>query len=238
VAAGIIGTADLRLGDAVAEVLDAQIAAGGGRFRGIRRAAAWDADNAVPAHRTSPGPGLFLRDDFRAGFAHLAPRRLTFEAWCYHRQIPEVTALARAFPGTTIILNHFGGPLGVGSYAGHAKDVYAEWRQHIGELATCSNVVAKLGGINMEMNGFGWHEQPRPPGSQALAEATRHYYEFTIERFGADRCMFESNFPVDKASCSYTVLWNSFKRLTAKYSAADKARLFHDTAARVYRLPA
>jgi L-fuconolactonase len=236
VAAGIVGTATLRLGDAVAPVLDAQIAAGGGRFRGIRLGAAWDPDERVPNHRTKPGPGLFLRDDFRAGFAHLAPRGLTFEAWCYHRQIPDVTALARAFPGTTIILNHFGGPLGIGPYAGKAQEVYAEWRTSISELATCPNVVVKLGGINMEINGFGWHERPRPPGSQELAEATRHFYEFTIERFGADRCMFESNFPVDKASCSYTVLWNSFKRLTSGCSAAEKAKLFHDTAARVYRL--
>jgi predicted TIM-barrel fold metal-dependent hydrolase len=236
VAAGIVGTADLRLGKAVGEVLDAQIAAGGGRFRGIRRAAAWDADAAVPSHRTNPGPGLFFRDDFRAGFAQLAPRRLTFEAWCYHPQIPDVTALARAFPDTTLVLNHLGGPLGVGPYAGRADAVFAQWRASIGELATCPNVVAKLGGINMEMNGFGWHERSRPPGSRELADATRRYYEFTIETFGAERCMFESNFPVDMASCSYTVLWNSFKRLTAGCSAAEKAQLFHDTAARVYRL--
>jgi predicted TIM-barrel fold metal-dependent hydrolase len=236
VAAGIVGTADLRLGAAVAEVLDAQIAAGGGRFRGIRRAAAWDPDEAVPRHRTGPPPGLFARPDFRAGFAELAPRGLTFEAWCYHPQIPEVTALARAFPDTTIILNHFGGPIGIGSYAGRAASVSAEWRTSVSELATCPNVVAKLGGINMEVNGFGWHQRPRPPSSQELMEATRHYYEFAIEKFGADRCMFESNFPVDAVTCSYTVLWNSFKRLASACSAADKAALFHDTAARVYRL--
>jgi predicted TIM-barrel fold metal-dependent hydrolase len=236
VAAAIVGTADLRLGAAVGAVLDAQIAAGGGRFRGIRRACAWDPDPGVPNHRTEPGPQLFMRDDFRAGFAQLAPRGLTFEAWCYHRQIPDVTALARAFPDTTIILNHFGGPLGIGPYAGAAKEVFAEWRTHISELASCRNVVAKLGGINMEMNGFGWHERPRPPSSQELADATRHYYDVTIEKFGADRCMFESNFPVDKASCSYTVLWNAFKRIAAGCSAAEKAALFHDTAARVYRI--
>jgi predicted TIM-barrel fold metal-dependent hydrolase len=236
VAGGIVGTADLRLGHAVGPVLDAQIAAGGGRFRGIRRAAAWDADEAVPKHRTHPPPGLFAREDFRAGFAELAPRGLTFEAWCYHRQIPDVTALARVFPDTTIILNHFGGPIGVGSYAGRAGEVYAEWRTAITELAGCPNVVAKLGGINMEVNGFGWHERPRPPSSQELAEATRPYYEFTIEKFGVDRCMFESNFPVDAVSCSYAVLWNSFKRLTSACSAAERVKLFHDTAARVYRL--
>jgi L-fuconolactonase len=237
VAAGIVGTADLRLGKAVGDVLDVQIAASGGRFRGIRRACAWDPDPDVPNHRTEPGPRLFERDDFRAGFSQLAPRRLTFEAWCYHRQIPEVTALARAFPDTTIILNHFGGPLGIGAYAGKATEVFAEWRPAITELATCPNVVAKLGGINMEMNGFGWHERQRPPSSQELAEATRHYYDVTIEKFGAERCMFESNFPVDKASCSYTVLWNAFKRIASTCSASEKAALFHDTAARVYRLP-
>jgi len=236
VAAGIVGSADLRLGDAVQAVLDAHLAAGGGRFRGIRHSAAWDVDSALPGSRGNPGSGLLTRDDFRAGFKHLAPRQMTFEAWCYHPQIPEVTALARAFPDTTVILDHFGGPLGVGPYAGQADAVYAEWRTSIAELATCPNVVAKLGGINMEINGFGWHDRAQPPSSDALAQATRHYYEFTIDKFGVDRCMFESNFPVDKVSCSYTVLWNSFKRLTSSYSAADKAKLFHDTAARIYRV--
>src|SRR5207248_3448689 len=217
-------------------VLDAQLAAGGGRFRGIRQGAAWDPDVAVPPGRVTPGQGLLLRDDFRTGFRHLAPRQLSFEAWCYHRQIPDVTSLARAFPETTIILDHFGGPLGVGSYAGHADEVFAEWRTSVSELAACQNVVAKLGGINMEVNGFGWHDRARPPSSEELAQATRRYYEFTIEQFGVDRCMFESNFPVDKVSCSYVVLWNSFKRLTVNYSTADKAKLFNDTATRIYRL--
>ncbi len=236
VAAGIVGTANLRLGDVVAEVLDAQIAAGGGRFRGIRLGATWDASDEIPNHRTHPLQGLFMRQDFRAGFAHLAPRDLTFEAWCYHHQIPEVTNLARAFPDTTIILDHFGGPIGIGPYAGRADEVYAEWRTHVDELATCDNVVAKLGGINMDVNGFGWHTKPRPPSSQELLDATRPYYAYTLEKFGADRCMFESNFPVDMLSCSYTVLWNSFKRLTAGCSADEKSKLFHDTATRIYRL--
>jgi predicted TIM-barrel fold metal-dependent hydrolase len=235
-AAGIVGTANLCLGEAVGEVLDAHLAAGGGRFRGIRQSAAWDPAAALPPPRWDPGRGLLGRDDFRRGFAQLAPRQLSFEAWCYHRQIPEVTDLARAFPETTIVLDHFGGPLGVGAYAGQREAVFADWRAAIAELATCPNVVAKLGGINMELNGFGWHERPRPPSSRELLEATRPYYEFTIEQFGPERCMFESNFPVDKASCSYTVLWNSFKLLVADYAAAEKSALFHDTAARVYRL--
>jgi len=236
IAAGIVGTAYCWLGDAVAEVLDRQIAAGGGRFRGIRQGGAWHESAEVPNHRTNPAPEMYLDAKFRAGFKHLAPRGLSFEGWCYHTQIPALTDLARAFPDTVIVLDHFGGPLGVGPYAGRRDEVFAQWKQDIAPLAQCPNVVAKLGGIAMEVNGFAWHERPRPPGSEELMQATRHYYEHTIELFGVERCMFESNFPVEKVSCSYNVLWNSFKRLTTGFSATEKAALFHDTAARVYRL--
>jgi L-fuconolactonase len=236
IAAGIVGMADLTLGDAAAPVLEAHLQAGGGRFRGIRHIAAWDAAGTAIISRPMPAPHLYLDATFRQGFAQLGRYGMSFEAWCYHPQIPELTDLARAFPDTTIILNHFGGPLGVGPYAGKRDEVFAQWQQSITELARCENVVAKLGGINMDINGFGWHLRDRPPTSAELMEATRPYYEHTIERFGAERCMFESNFPVDKQSCSYNVLWNSFKRLTANYSAADKTQLFHDTATRVYRL--
>jgi predicted TIM-barrel fold metal-dependent hydrolase len=236
VAAGIVGTADLTRGDAVAPVLEAHIAAGGGRFRGIRHGATWDASDAVPNARTNPPPHLFLDPAFRRGFAQLSKYDLSFEGWCYHPQIPDLIDLANAFPDTTIVLDHFGGPLGVGPYAGKRREIFERWRADIAELARRPNVVAKLGGINMEINGFGWHERARPPTSEELLEATRPYYEHTIEQFGVDRCMFESNFPVDMVTCSYNVLWNSFKRLTRNYSAAEKAKLFHDTATRVYRL--
>ncbi len=236
IAAGIVGTVDLRLGAAAADVLDAQIAAGGGRFRGIRRGAFWHESPEIQNHRTNPPEGLLLRDDFRAGFRHLAPRKLSFEVWCAHTQIKDATSLARAFPDTVIVLDHFGGPIGVGPYAGKADEVFAFWQTQVDELARCPNVVAKLGGLNMEVNGYGWEHKPRPPTSAELAQATRRYFEHTIDRFGADRCMFESNFPVDKLSCSYTVLWNSFKRFSKGYSAAERAALFHGTAARVYRL--
>ena len=236
VAAGIVGTAHLRWGDATAEVLDRQIAAAGGRFRGIRYGATWDPSPEVRNHRTDPGPDIYLDSGFRAGFRHLAPRGLSFEGWCYHPQIPGLTELARAFPDTTIVLDHFGGPLGVGPYAGRADEVFDDWRCAIGPLAECPNVYAKLGGIAMDLNGFRWHEREVPPASEELMEASRRYYEHTIELFGVERCMFESNFPVDKLSCSYRVLWNSFKRLTAGWSAVERAYLFHDTAAQVYRL--
>jgi predicted TIM-barrel fold metal-dependent hydrolase len=236
VAAGIVGTASLSAGDAVARVLDAQLAAGNGRFRGIRQAAARDDDPAVPDHRTSPPAGLYGDPKFREGFAHLAPRGLSFEGWCYHTQLAELTELARSFPDTTIILDHFGGPIGVGPYAGQQDEVFNAWCKAIAALAGCPNVVAKLGGIAMEVNGFGWHLKAAPPDSRTLAAATRRYFEHTIEAFGTDRCLFESNFPVDKVSCSYNVLWNAFKRLASGYSAREKAQLFHDNAVRIYRV--
>lgn len=235
-AAGIVGSVNLRLGAAVAPVLEAHINAGGGRFRGIRLCAAWDASDQVPNHRANPPQHLYLDASFQRGFAQLEKFGLSFEAWCYHPQIVDLTQLARAFPGTPIVLNHFGGPLGIGPYAGKADEIFAQWKIDVTELAQCENVVAKLGGINMIENGFNWHKQPKPPTSAALMQATRRYYEYTIEVFGVERCMFESNFPVDMVSCSYNVLWNSFKRLTAGYSTEEKAKLFHDTAARVYRL--
>ena len=236
VAKGIIGTCDLKIGDAAADVLDAQIAAGGGRFKGIRLGMAWNEHPEVGNHRTNPPGDLVLRDDFRSGFKHLAPRNLSYEAWCYHPQIPDVTSLARAFPDTIIILDHFGGPIGIGPYKGRQDEVFADWKKSIDELSTCQNVMAKLGGIAMAVNGFDWHERPKPPGSQEFMEATRHYYEYMIEKFEPDRCMFESNFPVDKLSCSYNLLYNSFKRLTKDYSASEKAKLYHDVATRVYSL--
>ncbi len=236
VAAAIVGTVFLSEGDGAGAVLDAQIEVAGGRFRGIRQGATWHRDPEVPNHRTEPPEGLYADAKFRAGFAHLAPRQLSFEGWCYHTQIPQLTDLARAFPDTTIILNHFGGPLGIGPHAGRQEEIFPQWRKRVAELATCPNVVAKLGGLNMELNGFAWHERASPPGAEELMRATRAYFEHTLEVFGANRCLFESNFPVDMVSCSYNVLWNSFKRLVADASADEKARLFHDTAHRVYRL--
>jgi L-fuconolactonase len=235
-AAGIVGYADLRLGAAVREVLQAHIAAAPARFRGIRHASAWHADGQIRNAHTEPTEHLLLDARFREGFAQLAPLGLSFDAWLYHPQIPELTDLARVFPDTLIVLDHVGGPLGIGPYADQADAVHAQWKRDIDALARCPNVVVKLGGIHMPINGFGWHKRPRLPGSRELADAAAPYVLHTIERFGAGRCMFESNFPVDKVSCSYRVLWNSFKLLAADFSAAEKAALFHDTAVRVYRL--
>jgi predicted TIM-barrel fold metal-dependent hydrolase len=235
VASGIVSFADLALGERVSAVLDAHLAASP-RFRGIRHAAGWDASDQIRNSHTNPPPGLLGDARFRRGFAQLAPRGLTFDAWLYHPQLPELTDLAKAFPDTTIILDHFGGPLGIGPYAGRRTEVFAAWKTAIRALADCPNVVVKLGGLVMPLNGFGFHKREQPIGSIELAEATRDWYLHTIECFGVERCMFESNFPVDKVSVSYRVLWNSFKRLTVDFSAAERSALFHDTAVRIYRL--
>jgi L-fuconolactonase len=235
-AAGIVGFADLTLGEEVGAVLDAHLAASP-RFRGIRHAVAWDVSAEVRNAHTNPPPALLADGRFRRGFAELGRRGLSFDVWMYHPQIPELTDLAKGFPGTTIVLDHLGGPLGVGPYAGKREAIFAEWKAVIRELASCDNVVAKLGGLVMPINGHGFHHRSRPATSSELLQATRDWYLHAIDCFGPDRCMFESNFPVDKASCSYHVLWNAFKRLAADLSARDKAALFHDTAARVYRLP-
>mgnify|MGYP003627666428 CR=1 FL=1 len=236
VAAGIVGFADLRLGAKVEEVLEAHIARAPERFRGIRHASAFDDSPDIRASHTLPPRGLLGMAEFRDGFKRLAKYNLTFDAWLYHHQIPELTALARANPETTIIFDHFGGPLGIGPYEGKRDEIFTQWKNDVTDLARCPNVVAKLGGINMAVNGFGWHRRDTPPASDELAAATREWYLHAIDVFGPDRAMFESNFPVDKLSCSYGVLWNAFKKIVRDMSANEKAALFHDTAQRVYRL--
>jgi predicted TIM-barrel fold metal-dependent hydrolase len=232
---GIVGHADLRLGAGVEDLLRAHIEAGQGLFRGIRQHASWDASDDVPKSRIDPPPHLYRDGDFREGFARLAPLGLSFDAWNFHPQIPELAALARAFPETTIVLNHLGGPLGIGPYD-RRDEVFSCWQRDLSALAACANVVVKLGGIAMDLNGFGWHERDRPPTSDELAVAQRPYILHAIECFGPARCMFESNFPVEKLYVSYGVLWNAFKKIAAELSEKEKDALFRGTAERVYRL--
>ncbi|MHB8577597.1 MAG: amidohydrolase family protein [Dehalococcoidia bacterium] len=236
-AAGIVGSADFRLGDRVAPVLEAHLAASPQRFRGIRHRAAWAEPGVFPTQAAGPPAHLLLDPEFRRGFACLRVYGLSFEAWLYHPQLPELADLARAFPDTVIILNHLGGPLGVGPYAGKRGEVFAQWKADLAAVAACANVVMKVGGLQMALNGFGWSEREQPPTSDELLAANRDWYLYAIEQFGPSRCMLESNFPVDRLSCSYTVLWNQFKKLTKSFSPADRAAMFHDTAQRIYRLP-
>jgi predicted TIM-barrel fold metal-dependent hydrolase len=235
IAAAIVGFADLRLAEKVDAVLEAHVAAAGGRFRGIRMISALDA--AVERHLLPPPPANLLADrDFRAGFSRLSRFDLSFDAWLYHPQIPELADLAGAFPETPIVLNHMGGVLGIGPYKSTGDGVFRSWRSSILELARHPNVHAKLGGVGLWVSGRDYHLAPLPASSGQLADDWRPYIDTCIEAFGVDRCMFESNFPVDKATCSYAVLWNAFKRLAAGASAGEKAALFHDNARRFYRL--
>ena len=236
VCAGIVGHADLPVGARVREVLEAMIVAGGGRFRGIRFIASTDPDQSQWGATAVRPKGLLLDRQVREGFAQLAPLGLSFDAWVYHPQLADLVDLARAFPATPIVLNHVGGPIGLGRYKGKRDAVFADWGARIRELAACPNVHVKLGGLGMRMFGFDVHEGELPPSSEQLAAAWRPYIETCIAAFGADRAMFESNFPVDKGSYGYGVFWNACKRLAQGASAAEKASLFHGTASRVYRL--
>jgi L-fuconolactonase len=234
--AGIVSRADLAMGTRVGPVLDAHIRAGNGRFRGIRHAGGWDAGREVRNSHTNPPRGLYAEPAFREGIKELAKRELTFEAWQYHPQLPEVTALARAVPEARIVLDHVGGPLGIGPYAARRNEIFESWSHDIKELARCPNVWVKLGGLGMPICGFDFHKREVLPDSSELADAWRPYIETCISAFGPERAMFESNFPVDSASCSYVALWNAFKRITAGASSCEKALLYRDTACAFYRL--
>ncbi len=236
ICAGIVGHANLLLGDGARAVLEAEIAAGGGRFRGIRHSSAWDADPNV-AHMYATRPkGLLLDATFRKGFACLAPLALSFDAWLFHPQIGELADLARAFPDTKIVLDHCGGPVGLGVYANRRDEIFKGWKASIQDVAKCPNVSVKLGGLAMRLLGYDFHERAKPPSSEEAAAAWRPYVETCIEAFGPNRAMFESNFPPDKGQCSYQVIFNAFKRIAAFYSEAEKTALFSKTAADVYRL--
>jgi predicted TIM-barrel fold metal-dependent hydrolase len=236
ICAGIVSHVNLLLGEAARPVLEAEIAAGNGRFRGIRHSSAWDADASVAGMYATRPKGLLLDPVFRKGFACLAPLRLSFDAWLFHPQIGELTDLARAFPDTRIVLDHCGGPVGVGSYANRREEIFAVWKASIEEIAKCPNLSVKLGGLAMRLLGYDFHERPVPPSSEDAAKAWRPYIETCIEAFGPERAMFESNFPPDKGQCSYQVIFNAFKRLAAQYSEAEKTALFSKTAADFYRL--
>ena len=236
VCAGIVAYADLMLGAQVEEVLEAMILAGGGRFRGIRYISASHPDAAARGSSINRPDGLLLNGKVREGFAKLHPLGLSFDAWMYFTQLGELVDLARAFPETPIVLDHVGGPIGIGPYAGKRDEVFTEWKKTIGELAGCSNVHVKLGGLGMRLFGFDVHNDDMPPSSEQLATLWRPYIETCIEAFGPERAMFESNFPVDKGSGSYHVFWNAFKRIAQGCSPDEKTALFSATASRFYRL--
>lgn len=233
---GIVGRVDLMEGAGVEEVLLQHQALGKGRWRGIRNSTVYDETNTVRTIARTPPPGVLLDPVFRQGFERLVALGMSFDCWIYHTQLGEVVDLARSFPDANIILDHVGGPIGAGAYAGKREEVFDIWKSGIEKIAATPNVTCKLGGLGMKLGGFGFELKERPPTSEELAAAWSPYVETCIEAFGPDRCMFESNFPVDMVTCTYPVLWNAFKRIAAQYSAEEKASLFSGTAQRVYAL--
>jgi len=234
--AGMVGYVDLRLGSRAKGLLERHIAVSDGRIRGVRNSSTWSDDPTLKPFASTAPKGLLLDKSFREGFAALVALDLTFDAWMFQTQLSDVIDLARAFPQARIVLNHVGGPLAVGPYAGKRDDAFKTWRDSIKEIAGFPNTYVKLGGLGMKMPGFDFADKPEPPSSQDLATAWRPYIETCIAAFGPQRSMFESNFPVDKGSCSYQVLWNAFKRIAAGHSADEKTALFSGAAKKAYRL--
>ncbi len=236
--AAIVGFADLTRGEAVEEVLEAQQVAGGGRFRGIRHANAWDASDQIRESHTKPPAGLLGHSNFRAGFAKLGEMGFSFDAWMFHPQVKELVDLAASVPETPIVLDHLGGPLGIGPYAGIREEVRATLRPALEALAQHEQVVVKVGGIGMSIYGVGLNRLPQAPTSEQVAELWSEDIRHCVDTFGPERCMFESNFPVDRQGCSYTVLFNAFQRVAeeAGWSSVERAELFSGTARRFYRL--
>lgn len=229
----MVGSADLTL-DNLDEVLDAHVAAADGMFRGVRDALA-RAEH--PEVLSIPGRGAvdkYRNPSFVRGVERLGERGLTYDTWHYHYQNREFVALARAVPGTTMVFDHFGTPLGVGPYASQREEIFAQWKKDIIDIAACPNVVAKIGGLAMPDNGFGWNTAGRPPTSDEVIAEQRRYYMHTIEAFGPQRCMFESNFPVDRLSLSYRTFWNAAKKMVADFTEDEKDAMFRGTAARTY----
>lgn len=233
---GIVAHADLTDGDHLDEVLDAHVDAARGRLRGIRHAGSHALHPEVLMIPGRAPAGLYADEQFRAGVRRLGERDLTYDTWHYHYQNPEFADFARTVPGTTIILDHFGTPLGVGPYANQRDEIYEKWWADVADIATIPNVFAKLGGLAMPDNGFGWNHAELPPTSDEFVTAQGRYYDRMIEVFGPERCMFESNFPVDRFSLPYRTLWNALKKIAAPYSDSERDRMLRGTAAQVYRL--
>jgi predicted TIM-barrel fold metal-dependent hydrolase len=224
------------LGSSVKEVLEAHQEKGEGMFKGIRHAAGWDKSKEVRNSHTDPIEHIYLNNKFQRGIEELSNLRLTFDAWHYHNQIQELTSLAINFPDLVIIHDHLGGPLGIGPYTNMRESIFKQWKEDISKLSLCKNVYMKLGGLAMPINGWNWHKRKRPASSDEIVEFHSPYYLHAINEFGTDRCMFESNFPVDKQSISYSVLWNGFKKMSQSFSDVEIHNLFFQTAKRVYSL--
>ena len=233
---GIIGHANMMLGSNVKEVLELHKEKGNGLFRGIRHAGGWDSDERVKNAHSHPTPHIYLEDKFQEGLQELSSLDMVFDTWHYHNQIKDLTKLAKNLPELIIVHDHFGGPLGIGPYEDKREEIFVQWQEDIHELSQCPNVYSKLGGLAMPVNGWDWHKKELPATSDEIILEQERYYLHTLECFGSNRCMFESNFPVDKQSVSYHVIWNAYKKLVNDFDDKTKDDLFYNTAEKVYKL--
>ncbi len=233
---GIVGHVNMLLGAKADDVLEKHVEVGGLLFKGIRHAGGWDPHENVRSSHHNATEGLYLSDPFQEGLNTLVKRDMVFEAWQYHHQIPQITEMAKKHPNLKIILNHFSGPLGIGPYVNKREEIFTKWKEDLKELSMHDNVYAKLGGLAMPVNGFGFHLAEKPPSSDEFIELQKDYYLTALDFFEPERCMFESNFPVDKASISYSVLWNAFKKIAEDFSETEKDALFFRTAMQAYKI--
>jgi len=232
--AGIVAMADLQLGDSVRPALDALAEAGQGRVKGIRNTTAWHADPAVRSNPNPPPEGLLRTDAFRDGARAVAGQGLCLDIWAYQTQLDEVRALAEAVPDLTVVVDHCGGPLGVGQHDRFDPMNFRAWRRALAAVAALPNTRVKIGGFGLGVFGWRYAEEAAPPHSETLARDWRPWVDTCLDLFGPSRAMFESNFPVDKGQVGYRTLWNAFKRLAAPLSRDERDALFWRSAAQTY----
>lgn len=233
---GMVGSVDLNLGERVPDILALHREIAGSFFKGVRHAGA---SSEPGVQVTVPGNAprdLFERPAFRRGVRALGELGLVYETWHYHYQNADYLTLAQACPDTVFVLDHFGTPLGIPPYDAEREAIFEQWKIDMAALARCPNVHLKLGGLAMPDNGYGWHTAERPPTSDEFVAAQRPWYLHALDCFGPQRCFFESNFPVDRMSLSYHVLYNGFKKMVSDFSDSERQALFFDNANALYRL--
>ena len=236
---GIVGFVELERADA-ADLIAAHKQASA-RFAGVRQMLAFDLDQGIM--RFCPRPYLSRDSHWLKGLSLLEQHHLSFDAWFFHHQLDELVVLAKAFPGITFVLDHMGTPIGVGGqFASYgrtesARDVTLRtWQMHLHELAELPNVMVKLSGLFMPVVGWGYEHRDTPPTQEELLNTAGPLFDFVLQTFGVDRCMFASNFPMDKVSLSLSQLYQFYGALVAHYPEESRRKLFHDNAARIYRI--
>ena len=234
--ASIVGSVDLTYGNKLKPVLEKAVNISEGRLKGIRMLLASHTDPRISSGAVKSDLGLMLHPNFIDGAKCIQDANLSLDFWIYHTQLNEMEKIARALPDLTIILNHIGGPIHLGEYEGKQAATHREWRSAMMRLSRIPNINVKLGGLGMAVNGAKFHNSKFPPNSVQLSDVWKPWIYETIDMFGFDRCMFESNFPVDKGSCSYGALWNAFKILAKDMSDDEINKLFSKNAAKIYKI--